>query len=202
MAVRAGKALTPTLATGIPNSRSRGFTLIEILVVVVVVAITVSIALLSINVVRDDRDLETEAQRFAALLEVALDDATLQGREFGIELMRQGYRFVEYDTPNDIWVDFYGDDTLRDRKIPEAMEFELYIEDKRVLLDDYAGELDDPDTMALRGVTERYAPHLLLFSSGETTPFELHIVRPDDDQLFIVRGDALGAIEFGEEELE
>ena len=77
----------PILATGIPNSprsRSRGFTLIEILVVVVIVAITVSIALLSIGLARDDRTLQTEAQRFAALLEVALDDATLQGREYGI----------------------------------------------------------------------------------------------------------------------
>ena len=202
MAVRAGKALTPTLATGIPNNRSRGFTLIEILVVVVIVAITVSIALLSINVVDDDRDLETEGERFAALLEVALDDATLQGREFGIELMRQGYRFVEYDTPNDIWIAFYGDETLRDRSLPEEMEFDLYIEDKRVLLDDFAGELDDPDTMALRGVTERYAPHLLLFSSGEATPFELHIVRNHDDRTFILRGNALGDIEFGEGELE
>ncbi len=200
MAVQAVKALTPTLVTGIPSKRSRGFTLVEILVVVVVVAITVSIALLSINVVREDRDLQTEAQRFAALLEVALDDAALQGRDYGIELMNQGYRFVEYDSPNDIWVELYGDDVLRDRSLPDDLLFELYIEDKRVLLDDDAGELDDPDKPLSGALSTRFAPHLLVFSSGDVTPFELHVVRPDDDSRYVLRGDALGGIEFGEKD--
>ena len=116
--------------------------------------------------------------------------------------MQQGYRFVEFDTPNEIWVAFYGDETLRDRKLPENLEFELYIEDKRVLLDEAAGKLDDPDALARTSATERYAPHLLVFSSGDVTPFELHLVRYEDDQRFVLRGDALGAIEFGEETLQ
>ena len=48
----------------------RGFTLIEILVVIVIVGTVLSIAMLSFGVLGNDRDLQTEAKRFVALMEV------------------------------------------------------------------------------------------------------------------------------------
>ena len=181
------------------HNRTAGFTLIEILVVVVIIATIASITLLSFGVLGDDRDLRTEGQRFAALIEVAQDDAAMQGREFAVEFMTSSYRFVEYDALTGQWTDIPGDDTLRHRTLPEDVEFELYLEDQRVLLktDPMSFEVDE---MAFgRGEANNYAPHLLVYSSGDTTPFELHIWRRFDEQRFIVRGDALGAIEFGEE---
>ena len=182
------------------HNRTAGFTLIEILVVVVIIATIVSITLLSFGVLGNDRDLRTEGQRLAALIEVAQDDATMQGREFAVEFMTSSYRFVEYDALTGVWSDIPGDDTLRLRTLSEDLEFELYLEEKRVLLNDDPMSFEEEEESLVRSNTEVYAPHLLVFSSGDTTPFELHIWRRFDDERFIVRGDALGAIEFGEEE--
>lgn len=182
------------------HNRTAGFTLIEILVVVVIIATIVSITLLSFGVLGNDRDLRTEGQRLAALIEVAQDDATMQGREFAVEFMTSSYRFVEYDALTGLWNDIPGDDTLRLRTLSEDLEFELYLEEKRVLLKDDPMSFEEEEEGLVRSNTEVYAPHLLVFSSGDTTPFELHIWRRFDDERFIVRGDALGAIEFGDEE--
>ena len=173
----------------------RGFTLIEILVVIVIVGTVLSIAMLSFGVLGNDRDLQTEALRFIALMEVAQDDASMQGREFGIELMTAGYRFVEYDALSAQWADVPGDEILRLRSLPEQVEFELYLEDKRILLDDDPATFDDPDKTSNRSATDVYSPHLLVYSSGDETPFELHVWRRLDDSRVVIRGDALGLVE-------
>jgi len=178
------------------NSRFvRGFTLIELLVVMVIVATVVSIGVLSFDLLGSDRDLKTEGQRFAALMEVAQDEASMQGREFGIELMTAGYRFVEYDALTGQWADVPGDETLRLRGLPEDLEFELYLEDKRIRLEDDPAIFEDPEKTSGRSASDVYSPHLLVYSSGDATPFELHIWRSIDDSRVVLRGNALGEIE-------
>ena len=177
------------------RNRRSGFTLIELLVVIVIVATVLSIGLLSFGVLGDDRELQTEARRFASLAEVALDEASMQGREFGIELMTAGYRFVEYDTELGQWLDVPGDETLRLRSLPDDVVLELYLEDKLIALDDDPKPFEDPENETAGTGAEVYAPHLLVYSSGDTTPFELHIWRRYDDQRVVLRGNALGAVE-------
>lgn len=176
------------------SKRELGFSLIEILVVVLIVAIVTSAALLSFSAVGDDRSLRTDARRFAALTELALDEATLQGRDFGIEFMTGGYRFVEFDALTGRWMDLPGDDELRLRELSGDVEIELYLEDKRILLKDSPAAFDDPDDSSLLARSKFYAPHLLIYSSGDATPFEMHIWRAIDDRRVIIRGDALGTI--------
>jgi len=178
------------------NARSEaGFTLVEILVVIVIVGTILSIAMLSFNLAGNDEDLKSESRRFSALAEVALDEATMQGREFGIEVMTGGYRFVEFDALAGHWADVPGDDTLRLRALPPELEFDLFIEDKRIQLDDDPAPFEDPDKNSSLAATYSYAPHLLIYSSGDTTPFELHLYRELDDLRVVLRGDALGAVE-------
>ncbi len=174
---------------------STGFTLIEILVVLVIVSTVVSITMLSFGIMGNDRDMQTEARRFGALAELVRDEASMQGREFGIELMTSSYRFVEYDAYGARWAEVPGDETLRLRVLPEDVEFELYLEDKRIVLVADPESLEDPDEDSDRGSAESYSPHLLIYSSGDTTPFELHIWRAFDDERVVLRGDALGMVE-------
>lgn len=174
--------------------RARGFTLIEILVAVVIIGIVMSVAVLSLTLAGDDRALREEARRFMALIELARDDAAMQGREFGVELMRQSYRFVEYDPLTNQWAETLDDDYLRYRALPEGIEFELYLEDQRVELEFDAQVIDYEERPGL--VTQDYAPHLLVFSSGDATAFELHLVRALDDVRVGIQGDLLGNFEF------
>ena len=173
------------------QGRCRGFSLIEILVVIVIVGIVMSIAVLSLSLVGGDRDIRMEAQRVVSLIEVAQDDSMLQGREFGLEFMQGSYRFVELDPFTGQWSEIVGDETLRMRELPEELELALFIEDRRVLLDADPASTDDEE----RDV-ETYAPHVLIYSSGDMTPFELHLLRGVDDSTVAIRGDLTGTIEF------
>jgi len=179
----------------LPRSRQSGFSLLEIMVVVVIVGIVISVASLSMGILGKDREIKIQADRFMALAELVQDEATMQSREFGIEVMTGGYRFVEYDTLAGRWAVVPGDDTLRLRSLPQDVEFELYLEDKRIVLDDDPAEFNDPEEQATRAPAQNYSPHLLIYSSGDATPFELHILRNHSDQKVIMRGDALGSLE-------
>ena len=181
-------------------ARKGGFSLIELLVVIAIVGIVMSIALLSLGVLGDDRDLQKEGRRMIALVQVAQDEATMQGREFGLELMVDAYRFVEYDPLTNLWGDLIGDDTLRMRQLPEDVEFDLFLEGQRVLLELEPAEFDDPDKADLRDISENYAPHILLFSSGDATPFELHILRTTKNETVVLESDAFGDIKFADDE--
>lgn len=175
------------------SGRARGFTLIEILVAVVIIGIIMSVAVMSLGVVGDDREVRTEASRFMSLLGVAQDDAIFQGREFGVELMSGAYRFVEYDPNTNQWAEPLGDDALRYWSLPEEIEFELYLEDQRVLLE-FDPQPIDYEAEPGPGRDE-YGPHLLIFSSGDSTPFELHLVRSLDNARIGIEGDLLGNLE-------
>ena len=179
--------------------RTSAFTLIEILVVVAIIAIFVSAFLLSISLIGTDNDLDTEARRLTSLVAEAQDEAMLQGREFGLEFMNGAYRFVEYDPLTERWVEIVDDDMFRLRRLPDDVEFELTLEGRKVQLEDEPARIDDPgkkkDSMRDSDLTQRYEPHVMIFSSGDATPFELAIRRMNTDQSVMLEGDVTGAIE-------
>ena len=173
-----------------------GFTLIELLVVIVIIGTIVSIALLSIGVGGDDEDVDRERRRFASLIEVVRDEAMLQGREFGIEVMETSYRFVEYDPLARQWVEPPFDELYELRELPEGVEVELFIDEKRIELQRVPMQLEDPDK-DMRSRAQTFEPHLFVFASGEGTVFEIHFWRPQTDYRAILRGDVLGNLELG-----
>ena len=157
-----------------------GFTLIEILVVMVIVGIIMAVAFLSFGILGDDRGLDREARRMSALIELATDEATIQGRDFGIEILNGGYRFVEHDPLLNQWFEVTGDDFMRPRDLEEGTEFELFIEEHKVLLQAQAQETEKEEDESKRDLTDDYLPHVLILSSGDVTPFELRFFRMAD----------------------
>jgi general secretion pathway protein H len=158
------------------------FTLIELLVVVVIIGIVSSFLLLSFGILGNDRALDQQVRRLGSLLELTRDEATLQGRDFGLEVMQGGYRFVELDPILGQWSEVVGDDMLKSRQLEEDMEIELYIEDRKVVLsrDPAKTERKQDNEMNQRNLREDYAPHVLILSSGDLSPFRMTIVRAAD----------------------
>ena len=175
------------------------FTLIELLVVIVIVGIVSAVALLSFGILGDDRNLQREARRMGSLIELANDEATMQGRDYGLEIMQSGYRFVEHDPFTEQWHEIIGDETLRPRQLEEQMEFELFLEGRRILLEEDAAvterDEDEDENDTNRSLIEDYIPHVLILSSGDITPFELRIVRQPDRTEITMTMSLLGEFE-------
>jgi general secretion pathway protein H len=177
------------------RSSHAGFTLIELLVVVVVIAVIVSIGVLSLGTLGDDRSLRREAYRIGTLLEVAQDEAVMQGREFGLEIMLNAYRFVEFDPFQRIWIEVDSQDQFRFRQLSEDLEFELRLEDKVISLDLEARDLSVDDEDRDSDTENDFAPHVLIFSSGDSTPFELRLLHREREHTVILVGDLTGKVE-------
>jgi general secretion pathway protein H len=161
--------------------QQNAFTLIELLVVVVIVGIVSSFLLLSFGLLGNDRALDQQARRLGSLLELSLDEAELQGRDFGLELVRGGYRFVELDPVLDEWSEISGDDMLKPRQLDDGMQMELFIEDRRILLAAEPANLrKNADEEKSNDVAQNFAPHILILSSGDLSPFKLQILRDSD----------------------
>ena len=169
-----------------------GFSLIEILVVIIIIGIIISVSSLSIGVIDNDRIITSEAERFIALATLAQEEAEMQGREFGIEIMETSYRFVEYNAYADKWGEIYYDDTLRYRFLPEKIKLELYIEGMPVLIEENSDFFNTGNEN--QSSLYSYTPHLLIYSSGDMTPFELKFVKEINNDSVEIRGDSLGTI--------
>lgn len=167
------------------RGRRSGFTLIELLVVIIIIGTVTAVVLLSFGLLGNQQALEDEARRLRSLVELVEDEALMQGREFGLEFMRAGYRFVEYDPFTRRWSEVGGDDLLRPRELAQGMTFELFLEDRLVELRDrpmrIEEETDDDGERRDEDDEDDYAPHVLIMSSGEVTPFSLAILRDADD---------------------
>jgi general secretion pathway protein H len=138
--------------------RQHGFTLLEVLVVLVIISVIIGFAVLSIDT--GPEELRREGSRIASLLELASEEAVMNGRECRMVLRRHGYSF---ELLRDGKWQSAEDELFRPRQLPNDISLQLFLENQEVMLNDEA----DPDA-AKSGA-------LLLLSSGEITPFELTV---------------------------
>lgn len=161
--------------------RLTGFTLVELLVVLVIVGITLSFAVLSLGL-RSDKDIVSEeSRRIAALMQLASEEAVVQGRELAMQLDGGDYRFLVLDD-NKKWQAIEADEVLRERSLPEGMQAELVVEGIAKSTASSAGRL------------------VYFYSSGEISPFQLSLQDKQRKYLFYVNGDAQGLIQQLEDE--
>ena len=128
-----GTADAPAASRG---SRHAGFTLLEILVVVMIIGILTAGMLLSLNFAGKDTQLETESKRLVSLMNYARDQAELQTRDFGIVFGQHGYEFVVYDVRTGAWRTVDEDDAMRERAMPNGLDFQLVVDARSIVLDE------------------------------------------------------------------
>jgi general secretion pathway protein H len=164
--------------------RSRGFTLVEILVVVVIMAIVISLAVLSIGVTGRDSQLDEESRRIEGLLGLLHERALLEGRDFGLRIEPSAYEFVAYEATRDRWLRMDQDHEFRHRELPKGVNFVLQLDSQTVVL--------KPVDQDMKSDQVPQNPQVAIAASGEGTPFRLTLERAATHARAAVQGDALG----------
>jgi general secretion pathway protein H len=163
--------------------RSRGFTLVEILVVVVIMAIVVSLAVLSIGVTGRDSQLDEETRRIEGLIDILHERALLEGRDFGLRIEPAAYEFTVYDPNRDRWLTMNDEGEFRHRNLPKGVTFQLELDSVAVVLKAAGSNLSDGQPPP---------PQVAIAASGEGTPFRLTLLRDATQARASVDGDAFG----------
>ena len=162
--------------------RSRGFTLVEILVVVVIMAIVIALAVLSIGVTGRDSQLDEETRRIQGLVDMLHERALLEGRDFGVRIEPTAYEFAAYDPDRDRWVTMNDEQEFRHRDLPKGVSFRLELDSVDVVLKPVDKSMNDGPP----------PPQIAIAASGEGTPFRLTLTREATQAQASVDGDAFG----------
>lgn len=134
----------------------RAFTLLELLIVLTILGIITASVMLSFTGADQEQALKGAAERLALRIELARQRSLTRNREWGIYVEADTYRFAEFDPDQARWVD----QTARpfDRAdLPERVRLMV--------------ELEEYDELPFEDESE--LPQIIIFSSGEITPFRI-----------------------------
>jgi general secretion pathway protein H len=151
----------------------RGFTLIEMMVVVVIIGILVGTITFGLAGRDREEKLRTEAERLALLIEMARSEAVQRNEEWGLAIGPADYRFFTFDATRQRWVEQKGQ-PFHARTVAD-MALVVHV-----------------DAMSIPGVKPAQdVPSIIMFSSGEQTPFEVEITPAWKAQPWRVASDGL-----------
>ena len=138
--------------------RTRGFTLIEVLVVIVIMGVTSTAVVFSIEGIRSRSDAN-ELQRLRLVLELAGERAAVTGTPISVQFLPDHYRFSTLAMDGS-WRLIQQGDSLAERKMPEGFAIEKIIVNGRAV-----------------------AASAALVLSTEMPDFEIHVRTPENQRI-------------------
>jgi len=176
------------------RAKSQGFTLIEVLVVIIIIAIIITVAVLALGDLGKSRAPRREAFQLAQLIPYASQQALLHPTQLGIYFSRDSYQFFQYhqyyDHNNKLhtrWQPYPNTSVLGLHKLPSGIFFALKVSNESI---DLSAATNNQTT-----TTNVKTPQVLLFSSGNMTPFVLAIGTTNQPQNIQLIGKSNGEIE-------
>ena len=145
--------------------------------VVTIIAVLAGAAVLSIGAVGADRALQREAERLQSVIDLLNEEAVLESRDYGVLFTSVGYQFFLYDYQTLTWLAPTDDNLLARHELDPPMKLSLLLEDREVELAqsfETMSTIDEPQ------------PQVVVFASGEVTPFEAEFFRDLTGGRFLV----------------
>ena len=178
--------------------------MLEIMIVVVLMGLMAVAVTLSFNTSTPKQELEKQAKRFMASTQLVLNETVLSGQFLGIVVKPDSYQFVIYK--DDKWQSLENDRVLTERKMEKGMTLSIVVDGlplKQSDEEDSDRLFDDSEQFTLEDEHDKKTnpqPQILLFPSGELSPFELTFEMDDahgKEFDVLVVGDALGRVTLG-----
>ncbi|MFQ3234576.1 MAG: general secretion pathway protein H [Paraglaciecola sp.] len=172
------KSLAPT------QPKSKGFTLIEVMLVLALMGLVVSTVVFNVTGQSGEDKLKKQVQRFQVVFSMAADFAVLNQRQLGlrVEQEKQQYAFMVLDDDQQ-WQELSTDKVFSSYLLPEEFSFALELNDLPWDTDDSLfneGSFDAELSVSNEGVSigeeeqkKLPPPQILLLSSGDITPFSM-----------------------------
>jgi len=135
----------------------RGVTLIELLVVLVIIGLFASLVMLTVTP-NENRAVEREAKRLMQVIQLAQDEAVMQGVNLGLAVQPSKYSFSRLQ--DNQWLPLTADREFSEHNLDAAVAVYLQID----------GEL------VLQSINDVVAPPaVMILSSGELSNFTLSV---------------------------
>ncbi|MCV2885804.1 type II secretion system minor pseudopilin GspH [Aestuariibacter sp. AA17] len=172
------------------NNQS-GFTLLEVMLVLTLMGLAVGYVVFNAFGTSSTERLEKEVTRFQVVINMASDFAVLNQQELGLYLdkEKQSYTFLLLDEEQK-WQPLEQDKVFSTYALPENVEMQIELDDlpweaEESLFDDelFDEELSVRDAGVEIGEEEdkpHPPPQVMLFSSGEMTPFVVSLAYEPD----------------------
>lgn len=158
-------------------SRPSGFTLIELLIVIALVGILAGTVILSLgSPVGGSRQVDAHVTQLINRIELARRFALQRNREWGIDIDPEELRFLEWDPYEARWA-VQRKGPFKPIAALESLPFNL-----------------EAETGSSRPEARAEQPDVILFSSGETTPFTLWLGRDGDALARAIESDGLSPV--------
>ena len=162
--------------------KGKGFTLIELLVVVVIIGILTSLMALSIS--PNKPSAQRESRRFYQVLEAAREQAVLFNQDLGVELAGNSYQVLIWRAQQ--WWSL-DSPIFSAYALPENLSQTLWLNGVA-----YQKDLGDSD---------KPQPQILLFATGEVTPFGWTLNDPAENNQWRLSATPLGVFDLKLESL-
>jgi general secretion pathway protein H len=161
----------------------RAFTLLELMVVLVIIGVIVSFAMFSISGRSLADTLDNEARKVHQLLQLAQEEAELQGLFVGFRPTATQWQWVGVGGDGQ-WQPYAESGPLRARAVTEPVRMELIIDGRPV-----------PPAIVEVDADASLEPLGLFVASGEATPMVIDLYAEATDLAYRIEVNGLGQIE-------
>ncbi|MDK1288959.1 type II secretion system protein [Pseudoalteromonas umbrosa] len=189
-------------STQLPK-KSRGFSLLEILVVILIIGFSIKIVTFTVGESAEDL-LEKEALKLHGIVNMASEFAVLNQVELGFHLDKSTLEFLVFD--GEQWTTFEAEELYKPIEYGEEYKIELILEDLSWSQDNLLEQSNWQEIMGsgdndnLLELKKKKIPQVLVLSSGEVSAFQLSLeLSEEPEPVYYVEGEFMAPVKLRRE---